>query len=111
MERALQIRVLAIEDSVLVQVEGEIDLTNAAKVKAALVDAAATAGATVEVDLSEVGYFGSEGLSALIEAYHHASAHSVDLRVTRASSPVIRVLTVTGLDHLFHVTEPDPEPS
>lgn len=110
MQEELRIRARVVEESVMVDVAGEIDVTCASQLRDALGEAMATAGTSVDVDLSEVTYFGAAGANVLVRAYHDASVRSLDLRVTVGSPPVEKVLAATGLAFLFGVLEGGPDP-
>jgi anti-sigma B factor antagonist len=61
------------------------------------------------VDLTGVTFLNPAGLTALIAATEHAAARQETLRiVVDANRPVIRPLTITGLDHelrLYHTID------
>ncbi len=81
-------------------VGGEIDSTEAETLERfgiALLDGAPE---LVVVDLGEVRYFGSRGMTALLRIQWAAADAGAQLRVVTgaANRPVIRPLTITGLD-------------
>ncbi|MQY29526.1 STAS domain-containing protein [Nocardia aurantia] len=89
-------------DTVVVAAEGEIDITSAPQLSAAL--EAVGAGVTAPiVDLSGVDFMGSVGLSVLLAASEKLKAAQADagqLRVV-VSPQVRRPLEVTGLDKVL----------
>jgi anti-sigma B factor antagonist len=94
----------------VIEVHGEIDLVTAPDLLAALSDGLARAGRRPCVlDLSVVTYLGSPGLTALLDATELARSHQQPLPiVVDANRPVIRPITVTGLDQLlalYHTVE------
>lgn len=57
---------------------------------------------SIAVDLSQVTYFGSAGVAALLQGYRQASERDRSLVVTEASRAVQRVLEICGVEHLLH---------
>ena len=96
--------------ALVISVFGEIDLRTAPDVQAAVQEGIDDAETDLcVVDLTKVGFLGSHGLAALMEAREHAQHRREPLRiVVDANRPVIRPLQVTGLDHvlaLFHTVD------
>jgi anti-sigma B factor antagonist len=91
--------------SILLVVEGEVDVMTAPRLRAALFDALAddTARAVV-LDLTRVDLLASAGLSAMSEARQTAKRLNEPLRVVvDHSRPVLRPLQATGLDRWFEL--------
>ncbi len=88
-------------DGVTVSAHGEVDLHNAAELTDVLLAAAETRPDELRVDLGDVPFMDSMGVSALIVAYEHASAAGARFRVVGASPVVHRILSITGLLDLF----------
>ncbi|MFC4852623.1 STAS domain-containing protein [Actinophytocola glycyrrhizae] len=106
----LRIDTRRIDDAVVVDVAGEVDLDTAPRLREAIAVAIDEAGSgTCVVDLTDVPYLGSSGLSALLDANREAAARQAPLRiVVDANRPVIRPIEITGLDqvlHLYHSVE------
>ncbi|WP_246023457.1 STAS domain-containing protein [Nocardia yunnanensis] len=76
---------------------GEIDITSAAQLREALDEVTAT-GSTVVIDLSEIEFIGSVGLTTLLVASNAAPPGRV--RVV-ASTQVRRPVEVTGLSDVL----------
>lgn len=76
---------------------GEIDFTSAGPVQSTLTSMILPGGGTVVADLSQVTFIDSSGLGALVQAHRTALERETRLVVV-ASSPVLRLLRVTGLD-------------
>jgi anti-sigma B factor antagonist len=91
--------------AVLVRFTGEVDLHSADVMREALT--AALAGATpphpVVLDLTGVGFFGSNGLSALLEARQHALDHGTPLRIVATSRTVLRPIEITGMAGILDI--------
>jgi anti-sigma B factor antagonist len=91
------------EGTSIITVAGEIDMVTAPTVhdavRVALEDP--STGACI-VDLTEVAFLGSAGLTALMQATEHARHRREPLRiVVDGNQLVIRPIEVTGLDHLL----------
>lgn len=99
-----------VDDAVVVEATGEVDLDTAPRLREAIAVALdeAADGACV-VDLTGVTYLGSAGLTALVDATREAAARQEPLRiVVDANRPVIRPIEITGLDqvlNLYHSVE------
>lgn len=80
---------------------GDIDMINAAEVRAALAGAVdTTSAAVVVVDLSGVTFLGSTGLALLVDAHAAATEAGLNLcLVTGDNRVVIRPLQISHLDH------------
>lgn len=95
----LTVRAVPHEDgSVVLVVEGELDLATAPQLVAAAEDAlASTSEGDVALDLSEVHFIDSTGIGAVIQVRGLALARSRRTKVCAASDMVVRVLDLTGL--------------
>jgi anti-anti-sigma factor len=88
---------------------GEIDANTAYEVRDA-VAAALTRGrrpARIELNLREVSFIDSVGISALVAGFQTAEVSGARLVVTQPSGFVHRQLWVTGLLGLFGAPDPD----
>lgn len=83
----------------LVVVSGEVDVSNAAELRAALDGTLGrTAGeGAIEVDLSDVPYIDSTGIGVLVGAARHAQERSLAFVVARPQRNVARVLALLGV--------------
>ena len=85
----------------VVTVRGEVDLATAPALADALAGIAPGDGPAV-VDLTDVGFLDSSGLSVLLQARERLSA-GAGLRLVVTRPALQRVLAVTGLDEVFVV--------
>jgi len=97
----------------VVYAHGDIDVETSPSLQEALAEALHES-ASVIVDLADVGYVDSSGLSALVWGHRTANQAGGSLHVRRASPIVRRVLDITGLTPLFLIdadtaTHPAPE--
>ncbi|WP_280244065.1 STAS domain-containing protein [Nocardia abscessus] len=98
--RALEVQVRSAADTVIVTVHGEIDMASAPHLQSALDGVLRDAPAAVVVDMSNVGFLGSAGLSVLLAASE--ATVSGGLRVV-PSDAARRPIEVTALDRLLTV--------
>ena len=97
--------VLGVEEvgtAYVVRLGGELDLYNAAQVRAALVDACARAPERIVVDLGEVEFLDSTALSVLIETRARMNNRG-GLMLAAPGLETRRALQISGLDKLFAV--------
>ena len=83
--------------------ESRLDSMNASALKAEFLILAQPDVETLIVDLSEVSYVDSAGLSALLLAQRQQSAHNGDVRLVGANENVASLLRLTQLDRIFPV--------
>ncbi|MBM2622991.1 STAS domain-containing protein [Actinoplanes sp. LDG1-06] len=95
------------DDVVEVSPSGEIDVENAYEIREA-VQGQLAAGhlARIELNLQNVTFIDSVGISALVAAFQLAQVSEVKLIVTRPSRFAHRQLWVTGLLGLFGNPQP-----
>jgi anti-anti-sigma factor len=98
------------EASFLVEVVGgvpvvtapeEIDITNAAGLRAALLEAAAHGSGTLVADMAQTQFCDSAGLHVLVRAHKRARADGGQLLLVICAAAVLRIFAVTGIDHLI----------
>jgi anti-sigma B factor antagonist len=95
-------------DAYVVRLGGELDLYNAAQVRAALVEACAQAPERIVVDLGEVEFVDSTALGVLIEARTRLDNRG-GLVLAAPRLETRRALQISGLDKLFAVHDTVPE--
>ena len=104
---SLVINVATDEQGVVVSVEGEVDVSNAPELRAALEQAVEQAASLpqpqVRIDLSQVSYIDSTGIGVLVGAAHRSGELGVTVSLERLQRNVIRVLTMLGLDTLLNI--------
>lgn len=92
----------------VVKVSGDLDLMSAPTFREVLEDAVSRARkeearGVVVVDLGGVGFMDSCGINELVGATRRFVSGGGEVRLAVKSSPVVRTLSVTGLDRLFAV--------
>ena len=84
-------------------VVGEVDVSNASKLRDALDSALASKPSTIEVNLAEVPYIDSTGIGVLVGSAHRASEQKAGFEVVSPQRNVSRVLTLLGVGDELHV--------
>jgi anti-anti-sigma factor len=79
----------------------EIDITNAAGLRAALLEAAAHGSRTLVVDMAQTQFCDSAGLNVLVRAHKRAQADRGEVLLVICTAAVLRIFAVTGIDHLI----------
>lgn len=94
-----------LDRTVIVDVAGEVDLDTAPRLREAIAVALDEAeGGLCVVDLTEVTYLGTAGLTALLDGTREAAAREEPLHlVVDANRPVIRPIELTGLDQVLRL--------
>ncbi|WP_327151716.1 STAS domain-containing protein [Nocardia sp. NBC_01329] len=100
--RLLDVAVRTESGTAIVTVQGEVDMASAPQLQTAL-EEVQRGGDALIVDMSEVGFLGSAGLSVLL-VISEAAAPGTGLRVV-VSDAVRRPIELTGLDKLLSMHE------
>ncbi|MEY2420612.1 MAG: hypothetical protein QOI95_679 [Acidimicrobiaceae bacterium] len=94
--------------SVLVVVEGEIDLSNARFVEDQLLAAITNRTLTVTVDLTAVSYIDSIGMRVLFALSSRLEVAQIGFKIIASiGSPARRVIEISGFDVIVEVVESD----
>jgi anti-anti-sigma factor len=80
-----------------VRVAGEVDLGTAARLRTILADELAAKPSTLVIDLDQVSFFTSLGLTALALAQRDAQERNIDLRVVATTRATLRPMQITGM--------------
>ncbi|MFC5288736.1 STAS domain-containing protein [Actinokineospora guangxiensis] len=84
-------------DTVVVTVDGELDLATAGVFEAHLTEALATGRARIVVDLTGVSFLGVAGITELLRVRDRAAGRRAALRVVAAHRAVLRPLLLLDL--------------
>ncbi|WP_211305313.1 STAS domain-containing protein, partial [Crossiella equi] len=87
-------------DRILVRVTGELDLATADLARTRLLELVDTHTHLV-VDLGELAFIDSSGLSALVAAHKRAAGRGTVLVLDHIPPTLSRMLAITGLDRVF----------
>jgi anti-sigma B factor antagonist len=89
----------------VLDVVGEVDLYTAAKLKEQLRALSDRGKHRIVVNLERVGFIDSTALGVLIGALKRAREHDGEVVLAAPAEPVQKVLTITGLERVFPITE------
>jgi anti-anti-sigma factor len=87
----------------VVAAPGCIDISNAETFHAAFRRAAFWGYATIAADMSATQFCDSSGLGVLVRVHNGAQQEGGQLRLAALTAPVLRLLSVSGLDQLLCV--------
>jgi len=79
----------------------EIDVTNAAALRRALLTASARGRGTLVVDMSGTQFCDSSGINVLVRAHERAKADGGELLLVLPATTVLRVFRITGIDRVI----------
>jgi anti-sigma B factor antagonist len=103
---AARIDVHELSDSqTVIRVCGELDISSRERVESALVAAIASAGTDIVVDLGELTFCDSTGLSLFIIVSNQARARGSALSFANVPPLVRRLFTIAGLGETFGLSE------
>jgi anti-sigma B factor antagonist len=94
-------RIEVIDDVPVVAAPEEIDITNAPELCSALLEAAAHGHGSLVADLSRTQFCDSSGLHTLLAAHKRATAAGGEMLLVIQDTAVLRVFTITGIDHII----------
>ena len=102
------IAVEVISDVPVVTAPEEIDVTNAARLRTALLQAAAYGTGTLVIDMSRTRFCDCAGLHAVVAAHKRAHAERGEVRLVISGPGALRVFAITGIDRVIpHFTSLD----
>ena len=81
----------------------EIDITNATRLRAALLAAAANGHQAFVVDMTRTRFCDSSGVHALVAAHRRAQAEHRQMLLAGPGGAVSRVFSITGLDRVIPI--------
>ena len=79
----------------------EIDITNAAGLRATLLEAAAQGSGTLVADMARTQFCDSAGLNVLVRAHKRAQAEGGELLLVTGAAAVLRIFAVTGIGRMI----------
>lgn len=101
-----EVRVEVRDEVPVARVEGEVDISNAEEVAAALREAVPNSAAGLVVDLSATGHLDSSGLRLLYRLHRRLAERGQELSlVLPQQATIMQVVSITGLDDAMPVHE------
>jgi anti-sigma B factor antagonist len=96
-------RVLWSDQTVVVTLPGEVDITNADAIREELLSVINQGAEIMIADMSKTRFCDSAGVSTLVRAFRRATSSGTKMRLAVGGLAVERVLTLTGVDRLIEV--------
>jgi anti-sigma B factor antagonist len=79
----------------------DVDITNAAGLRTALLQAAVCGHGTYVVDMSHTQFCDTAGIHALVAAHKRARAEGGQVLLVTGGAAVLRIFSITGLDRVI----------
>lgn len=87
----------------VVKLPAEVDLTIADEVREALLSVLNHGALGLVVDMTATTFCDSAGITALVRASRRAAANGATMRLAATAAPVLRILSLVGIDRLVDV--------
>ncbi|MEU8951068.1 STAS domain-containing protein [Streptomyces sp. NPDC048489] len=85
----------------VLEVIGELDYTTAPQLREHVTALSLQSGQLLVLDLANMEFCDSSGISALIAARNHTQARQADIALSAVPAHTLRVLRIVGLDQVF----------
>jgi len=89
----------------VIDVQGEIDIYTAPRLRELLIDLVSQGSYQLIVNLDEVGFLDSTGLGVLVGGLRRVRAHNGSLDLVCTQQPILKIFRITGLTEVFGVYE------
>jgi anti-sigma B factor antagonist len=99
----MDINVRHIENVIVVQLAGSLNISNAHHIRQTLIDATSGESAQVVVNLRDLSFIDSSGLAVLVQGLKRAREHQGNLSLCSLQSPVRLIFEMTRLDKVFEI--------
>jgi anti-sigma B factor antagonist len=87
----------------VVDVEGEIDIYSAPRLRELLIDLVSKNNYQLVVNLDKVGFLDSTGLGVLVGGLRRVRAHDGSLDLVCTQERILKILKITGLTEVFGI--------
>jgi anti-sigma B factor antagonist len=105
----LDVEIQAHPGHALLVLHGELDLATKSQLHdVAMAQLSLSGLATLGLDLADISFLDSSGISVLVEFRNQAQERGIDMEIVSVSRPAARVLTIVGLADSFGIP-PDPD--
>ncbi len=89
----------------IVEVEGEIDVYTAPKLRERLIDLVNQGNFNIVVNMEKVEFLDSTGLGVLVGGLKRVRAHDGSLRLVCTQERILKIFRITGLTKVFPIHE------
>jgi anti-anti-sigma factor len=90
-------------ERIIIELPGEIDVTNSPAILETLLAASSEHPATVIIDMTSTTFCDSSGMRALLLSYRRATASGTDMRLAVKHPAVRRVFELNGIDTIIDI--------
>jgi anti-sigma B factor antagonist len=87
----------------VIDVQGEIDMYTAPRLRELLIDLVSKGSYRLVVNLDKVGFLDSTGLGVLVGGLKRVRAHDGSLDLVCTQQRILKILTITGLTEVFGI--------
>ena len=89
----------------VIDVQGEIDMYTAPRLRELLIDLVSRGSYQLVVNLDTVGFLDSTGLGVLVGGLKRVRAHDGSLDLVCTQQRILKILKITGLTEVFGIYE------
>ncbi len=89
----------------VIDVQGEIDMYTAPRLRELLIDLVSTGSYQLVVNLDKVGFLDSTGLGVLVGGLKRVRAHDGSLDLVCTQQRILKIFRITGLTEVFGIYE------
>ena len=89
----------------VIDVQGEIDIYTAPRLRELLIDRVSQGSYQLVVNLDEVGFLDSTGRGVLVGGLRRVRAHNGSLDLVCTQQPILKIFRITGLTEVFGIYE------
>lgn len=94
-----------VDDKVIIEVGGEIDVYTAPRLREHLVSVVAAGNYHLIVDMEKVSFLDSTGIGVLVSGLRRVREHNGSLRLVCSQDHVMKILRITGLTTVFPIDD------
>ena len=87
----------------VIDVQGEIDMYTAPRLRELLIDLVSKGHYQLVVNLDKVGFLDSTGLGVLVGGLRRVRAHDGSLDLVCTREPILKIFRITGLTEVFGI--------
>ena len=97
----MRVEVRRRDDGIVISVIGDVLVGASHELKTALATAVSERSKVIVLELSDMGFIGSEGLGIIVGAQIRCRHHGAVVRLVRANEEARHILAMSRLDRLF----------
>lgn len=101
----LKISLKSMETVPVLELEGEVDVYTAPKIKSHLIDLITDGKYKIIIDLNNVDFMDSSGLGVLVGGLKRVKPHNGLISLVCTKEPILKIFKITGLTKVFPIHE------